>query len=91
MTGNAKDIDVDLMVARKLTNVESRSFVFSDQLFEIIEKNSKNANDKVQYEYYKKVIYQLADFGKYSYLLSMQLHLGSSILMLNQVRFNVAE
>ncbi|WP_415975666.1 hypothetical protein [Eubacterium ramulus] len=66
MTGNAKDIDVDLMVARKLTNVESRSFVFSDQLFEIIEKNSKNANDKVQYEYYKKVIYQLADFGKYS-------------------------
>ena len=66
MTGNAKDIDVDLMVARKLTNVESRSFVFSDQLFEIIEKNSKNANDKVQYEYYKKVIYQLADFGKYA-------------------------
>lgn len=66
LTGNAKDVDVDLMVARKLTNTESRSFVFSDQLFEIIEKNSKNANDKVQYEYYKKVIYQLADFGKYS-------------------------
>ena len=44
----------------------SSSFIFSDQLFEIIEKNSKNANDKVQYEYYKKVIYQLADFGKYS-------------------------
>ena len=66
MTGTTKDIDVDLMVARKLTNVESRSFVFSEQLFEIIEKNSKNANDKAQYEYYKKVIYQLADFGKYS-------------------------
>ncbi len=66
LTGNAKDVDVDLMVARKLTNTESRSFVFSDQLFEIIEKNSKNANDKVQYEYYKKVIYQLADFDKYS-------------------------
>ncbi len=66
LTGNAKNIDVDLMVARKLTNMESRSFIFSDQLFEIIEKNSKNANDKVQYEYYKKVIYQLADFGKYS-------------------------
>lgn len=66
LTGNAKDVDVDLMVARKLTNVESRSFVFSEQLFEIIEKNSKNAKDKVQYEYYKKVIYQLADFGKYS-------------------------
>lgn len=66
LTGTTKDIDVDLMVARKLTNVESRSFVFSEQLFEIIEKNSKNANDKAQYEYYKKVIYQLADFGKYS-------------------------
>lgn len=66
LTGNAKDVDVDLMVARKLTNIESRSFIFSDQLFEIIEKNSKNAKDKVQYEYYKKVIYLLADFGKYS-------------------------
>ncbi len=66
LTGNAKDVDVDLMVARKLTNIESRSFIFSDQLFEIIEKNSKNAKDKVQYKYYKKVIYQLADFGKYS-------------------------
>ena len=66
LAGNAEDTDVDLMVARKLTNVESRSFIFSDQLFEIIEKNSKNANDKVQYEYYKKVIYQLADFGKHS-------------------------
>lgn len=66
LTGNAKDVDVDLMVARKLTNIESRSFIFSDQLFEIIEKNSKNAKDKVQYEYYKKVIYQLADFGKYA-------------------------
>lgn len=66
LTGNAKDVDVDLMVARKLTNIESRSFIFSDQLFEIIEKNSKNAKNKVQYEYYKKVIYLLADFGKYS-------------------------
>lgn len=66
LTGNAKDVDVDLMVARKLTNIESRSFIFSEQLFEIIEKNSKNANDRVQYEYYKKAIYLLADFGKYS-------------------------
>ena len=66
LTGNAKDVDIDLIVARKLTNIESRSFIFSDQLFEIIEKNSKNAKDKVQYECYKKVIYQLADFGKYS-------------------------
>ena len=68
LAGKTKEAEVDLMVTRKLTNAQSRSFIFSHELSEIIEKNNKNVkdNEKTQYEYYKNIIDQLADFGKHS-------------------------
>lgn len=58
LVGKSRQTEVDLLVAKKMTSAESRSFIFSRQLLNVIRKNNKDARNMF-------VLESLVNFGNF--------------------------
>ncbi|SMP41875.1 AAA domain-containing protein, putative AbiEii toxin, Type IV TA system [Sphaerochaeta associata] len=66
LIGNDRKIDTDLQVAKKLTSVQSRSFVFSSELLGAIRNVvSKSINSEKERFFYATIIESLVNFGNH--------------------------
>lgn len=68
LVGKEKDIDIDLLVAKKLCKEQSRSFAFSREFLNVIRTRVKEAADekeKTELNYYAGLIESLVTFGNH--------------------------
>lgn len=66
LIGNDRQIDTDLQVAKKLTSVQSRSFVFSSELLGAVRNVvSKSVNSEKERFFYATIIESLVNFGNH--------------------------
>ena len=80
LIGNDKEIVTNLLVAKKLAEASSRSFIFSRELLDIIRENvkeqrAKGALDK-DLEFYYAIIESLVNFGNNSLFVVRTSHTG---------------
>ena len=69
LVGKDKDSDMDLVVAKRVSYKESRSFVFSRELLEVIrnrnDRNELNKEDEEELFFYSDIIENLVEFGNH--------------------------
>lgn len=66
LVGNSKQIDTDLEVAKKLSNAQSRSFVFSREFLNAVRSTVKrSANSDMELSFYANLIESLVNFGNH--------------------------
>ena len=66
LVGSSKQIDTDLEVAKKLSNAQSRSFVFSREFLNAVRSTVKqSANSDMELSFYVKLIESLVNFGNH--------------------------
>ena len=66
LVGNNKQTDTDLEVAKKLSNVQSRSFVFSREFLNAVRNTVKqSANSDMELSFYVNLIESLVNFGNH--------------------------
>ena len=65
LVGAGKSIATDLLVAKRITSVTSRSFLFSRELFSVIRANQQNANQSKEALWYMELIANLVAYGNH--------------------------
>ena len=66
LVGNSKQINTDLEVAKKLSNAQSRSFVFSKEFLNAVRSMVKqSANSDMELSFYANLIESLVNFGNH--------------------------
>lgn len=65
LIGNDKDVNMNLLVEKRLASETSRSFLFSSRLIEAIEENKKlNGDLDNEVQFYENIIKRITYFGK---------------------------
>ncbi|MFA5513429.1 MAG: AAA family ATPase [Sphaerochaetaceae bacterium] len=68
LVGNNKQTDTDLQVAKKLSNAQSRSFVFSREFLDSVRNTLKlSQNSDKELSYYVALIEALVNFGNHEF------------------------
>jgi len=66
LAGNDKNAAASLLVARKLSEETSRSFIFSREFLEVLGENEKNLNETdYEFSYYHGLIKRLAYYARF--------------------------
>ena len=95
LIGNDKEIITNVMVAKKLAEASSRSFVFSRELLEIIRENVKKhitkGNLERELEFYYSIIESLVNFGNNSLFVVRTSHTGMISLNAQPLMFKIME
>lgn len=77
LVGSSKQIDTDLEVAKKLTNTQSRSFVFSREFLNAVRSTLKQSvPPDMELSYYAHLIESLVNFGNYELFVINTTHSG---------------
>ena len=63
LVGNNRENDMNLVIAKRLCQEQSRSFIFSRELLDVIRENVKTLNENLEADFYHSVIESLAYFG----------------------------
>lgn len=95
LIGNDKEIITNSLVAKKLAEATSRSFIFSRELLEIIRENVKTHMDKgdlnKDLEFYYSIIESLVNFGNNSLFVVRTSHTGIISLNAQPLMFKIME
>lgn len=96
LLGNEKQMATNCLVARKLAEASSRSFIFSRELLEMIRENVRNHfNQEEQQDkelvFYASIIESLVAFGNYSLFVVRTSHTGLISLNAQPLMFKIRE
>lgn len=93
LTGNDKETVTNLLVAKKLAEASSRSFIFSKELLDIVRENVKNHMTKgnlgKDLEFYYSIIESLVNFGNNSLFVVRTSHTGIISLNAQPLMFKI--
>ena len=95
LIGNDKEIITNFLVAKKLAEATSRSFIFSRELQEIIRdhENKQNNEGKLikDFEFYYSIIQSLVNFGNNSLFVVRTSHTGLISLNAQPLMFKITQ
>lgn len=63
LVGKDRDKDMSLVIAKRLCQEQSRSFIFSRELLDVIRENVKTISENLEAVFYHSIIESLAYFG----------------------------
>lgn len=95
LIGNSKEVVTNSMVAKKLSEASSRSFIFSRELLELIRNNVKARREEEQQEkeleFYFSVIESMVNYGNKSLFVMKTAHAGLISLNTQPLMFKFSE
>jgi hypothetical protein len=92
LIGDTKKTTTDLLVAKKLTSAQSRSFVFSREFLNAVRSNVKNSvNPDKELVYYASIIESLVNFGNHELFIINTTNSGHISLNAQPLVFKLSE